>query len=207
MLASRTPATAGSFPQRSWGHPKEFKFARPHRLSRAQKNDTSSGSTPLDLLQQLGQEQGFVVEVDDTGDEEDAETWEEAMDEMEDPWMREPSGESFAELGMSSDVAPANEAARKAVPLITADEFDAMISDDSHVLVVLDIRSKDEYKQGHLPMAQHVPLQHLSADAAKQWQLKTVVVVGSSDSRSQQACIRLSQVFQIQSVFHLVQPS
>lgn len=33
-----------------------------------------------------------MVEVDDTGDEEDAETWEEAMDEMEDPWMREPSG-------------------------------------------------------------------------------------------------------------------
>lgn len=37
----------------------------------------------------------------------------------------------------------------QAVPLITADEFDAMISDDSHVLVVLDIRSKDEYKQGY----------------------------------------------------------
>lgn len=33
-----------------------------------------------------------MVEVDDTGDEEDAETWQEAMDEMEDPWMREPSG-------------------------------------------------------------------------------------------------------------------
>ena len=33
-----------------------------------------------------------MVEIDNTGDEEDPETWEEAMDEMEDPWMREPSG-------------------------------------------------------------------------------------------------------------------
>ncbi|KAL3135473.1 hypothetical protein ABBQ38_005953 [Trebouxia sp. C0009 RCD-2024] len=130
------------------GAPKGSTFARPQRLARAHKNDTSSGSTPLDLLQQLGQEQGFMVEVDDTGDEEDAETWQEAMDEMEDPWMREPSGESFAELGMSSTIAPANEAARKAVPLITADELDAMISDDSHVLVVLDVRSKEEYNHG-----------------------------------------------------------
>ena len=56
----------------------------------------------------------------------------------------------------------------------------------------------------HLSAAQHVSLQGLSAGVAEQWHSKTVVVVGSGDSRSQQACTRLSQVFKIQSVFHLV---
>ena len=39
-----------------------------------------------------GEDQGFRVELAHADDEEDSETWEEAMDEMEDPWMREPSG-------------------------------------------------------------------------------------------------------------------
>ncbi|DBB15036.1 TPA: hypothetical protein ACH3X3_004619 [Trebouxia sp. C0006] len=48
-------------------------------------------STGLELLLQLVAEE-----------EDDAETWEDAMDEMEDVWMREPTGESFAELSKLS---------------------------------------------------------------------------------------------------------
>ena len=39
-----------------------------------------------------GKEHGFQVEV--AQDDEDQETWEEAMEEMEDIWMREPAGMS-----------------------------------------------------------------------------------------------------------------
>lgn len=52
--------------------------------------------------------------------------------------------------------------------------------------------------------AQNIPLTGLTADAAQQWHSKTVVIVESGDFRSQQACTRLSQVFKLQSVFHLV---
>ena len=37
-------------------------------------------------------EQGFKLEPAHAHAEEDDETWEEAMDDMEDPWMREPAG-------------------------------------------------------------------------------------------------------------------
>lgn len=40
-----------------------------------------------------GQDQGFRVEVAES-EGEDAETWEDAMDEMEDTWMKEPAGET-----------------------------------------------------------------------------------------------------------------
>lgn len=38
------------------------------------------------------EEQGFKLEPARTDAEEDDETWEEAMEDMEDPWMREPAG-------------------------------------------------------------------------------------------------------------------
>ena len=56
----------------------------------------------------------------------------------------------------------------------------------------------------HLAIARNISLPGLTADAAQQWHSKTVVIVGSGDFRSQQACTRLSQVFKLQSVFHLV---
>ena len=52
---------------------------------------------------------------------------------------------------MSSPVAnkqTADFGVMQAVPLITADELHAMIRHDSNVLVVLDVRSEDEYKHG-----------------------------------------------------------
>lgn len=56
----------------------------------------------------------------------------------------------------------------------------------------------------HLSEAQSVPLQQLDSTIADEWRSKTVVVTGSGDTRSQQACTRLSKVYKLSSVFHLV---
>ena len=53
-------------------------------------------------------------------------------------------------------------------------------------------------------MAQHVPLQQLDAAVAEGWSGKALIVVASGDTRSQQACTRLSQVFRCDSVLHLI---
>lgn len=159
--------------------------------------------TGLELLQQLGQDQGFRVEVAES-EGEDAETWEDAMDEMEDTWMKEPAGESFAELSDTSS-APSSETSRQAVPIVTLEELQAMIAQDhASVLLMVDVRSKEEYDHGHVSDSQTVPLQQLDASTADQWRQKTVVVMGSGDTRSQQACTRLSKVYKLESVFHLV---
>ena len=50
---------------------------------------------------------------------------------------------------MLADKIAAGFAAMQAVPVITADEFQAMSSqDDSSLIVVLDVRSQDEYQLG-----------------------------------------------------------
>ena len=51
-----------------------------------------------------GKDEGFRVEV--AVQDEDAETWEDAMDEMEDVWMREPTGQKVttAEIMLSQQI-------------------------------------------------------------------------------------------------------
>jgi len=56
----------------------------------------------------------------------------------------------------------------------------------------------------HVSEAQSVPLQQLDSSIADEWRSKTVVVTGSGDTRSQQACTRLSKVYKLSSVFHLI---
>ncbi|KAL0024851.1 hypothetical protein WJX79_006096 [Trebouxia sp. C0005] len=106
-------------------------------------------STGLELLQQLGKEEGFRVELAEEG--EDAETWEDAMDEMEDVWMREPTGESFAEL-FSLSAEPRDQ---MAVPIITTDELQAMVAQNNDAtLLIVDVRSSEEYTESHISEAQ-----------------------------------------------------
>lgn len=158
-------------------------------------------STGLELLQQLGKDEGFRVEL---AEEEEGETWEDAMDEMEDVWMREPTGESFAELSSLSP-GPSDEIATMAVPIITTDQLQAMIAQDyDATLLIVDVRSSEEYTGSHVSEAQSVPLQQLDSNIADEWRSKTVVVTGSGDTRSQQACTRLSKVYKLVSVFHLI---
>lgn len=190
-------------------------LCRPLKLSQHYSRDTSASaqdhtqpgrqevpSTGLELLQQLGKDEGFRVELADQ--DEDAETWEDAMDEMEDVWMREPTGESFAELS-SLSAGPSDEMVTTAVPIITTDELQAMVAQDyDATLLIVDVRSSEEYTKSHLSEAQSVPLQQLDSTIADEWRSKTVVVTGSGDTRSQQACTRLSKVYKLSSVFHLV---
>lgn len=56
----------------------------------------------------------------------------------------------------------------------------------------------------HLSATQNVPLHQLKASLVEGWHSKTVVVAGTGDTRSPQACTRLSKVFKLASVFHLV---
>jgi hypothetical protein len=56
----------------------------------------------------------------------------------------------------------------------------------------------------HVSKAQSVPLQQLDSSVADEWRSKSVVVTGSGDTRSQQACTRLSKVYKLSSVFHLI---
>ncbi|KAL0044823.1 hypothetical protein WJX82_010630 [Trebouxia sp. C0006] len=148
-------------------------------------------STGLELLLQLGKDEGFRVKVAE--EEDDAETWEDAMDEMEDVWMREPTGESFAELSKLS-AGPSDEMVTTAVPIITTDELQAMVAQDyDAMLLIVDVRSSEEYTHSHVSKAQSVPLQQLDSSVADEWRSKSVVVTGSGDTRSQQACTRLSK--------------
>ncbi|KAA6420455.1 MAG: hypothetical protein FRX49_09616 [Trebouxia sp. A1-2] len=94
----------------------------------------------MDTVQ--GKEEGFRVELAEEG--EDAETWEDAMDEMEDVWMREPTGESFAEL-FSLSAEPRDQ---MAVPIITTDELQAMVAQNNDAtLLIVDVRSSEEYTE------------------------------------------------------------
>ena len=56
----------------------------------------------------------------------------------------------------------------------------------------------------HVAEADSVPLQQLDSSIADEWRSKTVVVTGSGDTRSLQACTRLSKVYKLPSVFHLI---
>ncbi|KAL0019378.1 hypothetical protein WJX77_002139 [Trebouxia sp. C0004] len=190
-------------------------FCRPFHLSQhpsrrvlaSAQDHTQSGkqevpSTSLEFLQQLGKDEGFRVELAE--EEEDAETWEDAMDEMEDVWMREPAGESFAELSRLSS-GPKDEMVTTAVPIITTDELQAMVAQDyDATLLIVDVRSSEEFTHSHVSEAQSVPLQQLDSSIANEWRSMTVVVTGSGDTRSQQACTRLSKVYKLMSVFHLI---
>ena len=56
----------------------------------------------------------------------------------------------------------------------------------------------------HVTNAQSVPLEQVNASIADKWRSKTLVVTGSDDTRSQQVCTRLSKVYNLKSVFHLI---
>lgn len=55
----------------------------------------------------------------------------------------------------------------------------------------------------HLPEAINIPLEDLNATATEALRSKTVVVSSSGDTRSAQACTRLSKVHKLDTVFHL----
>ncbi|DBB02071.1 TPA: hypothetical protein ACH3X1_000642 [Trebouxia sp. C0004] len=119
-------------------------FCRPFHLSQhPSRRVLASAQDHTQSGKQEGKDEGFRVELAE--EEEDAETWEDAMDEMEDVWMREPAGESFAELSRLSS-GPKDEMVTTAVPIITTDELQAMVAQDyDATLLIVDVRSSEEF--------------------------------------------------------------
>jgi rhodanese-related sulfurtransferase len=68
-------------------------------------------------------------------------------------------------------------------------------------LVLLDVRAEEEFQRGHIPGASNVPIAELRGEVAAGFARRggavVVVVVGSNDTRSLQACVRLSSVYRV----------
>lgn len=77
-------------------------------------------------------------------------------------------------------------------------------SSDANGVLLLDVRSKGEFGGGHVPGALNVPLDELRGSVAKSLALepRPLVVIGSGDVRSAQACVRLARVFGAPRVMH-----
>lgn len=72
------------------------------------------------------------------------------------------------------------------------------LRDGNPELQVLDVRTAEEYEQGHVPGALHLELSKLNAEGLEQLGLntdQTVFVVCAGGKRSAQACVRMSKVF------------
>lgn len=67
---------------------------------------------------------------------------------------------------------------------------------------LIDVRSEEEFREGHVPGARNLSLDRLSV-AVRAGELdpqKPVAVICASGGRSAQACVRLSKVFQFTKV-------
>ncbi|KAK3255745.1 hypothetical protein CYMTET_35086 [Cymbomonas tetramitiformis] len=164
-----------------------------------------------DFFEELCAEAGvrYVFEEDD-----EVETLDD-LDENDDPWMRNPYSSllddddpdspfsdvdlqqpektqtsAYSEEGGFSDIAP-------------RDAFD-MLQQNA---VVLDIRSAQDYKLGHIAGATHVAFDQLSESvkdgALDHLRERTVVVAGSGDQLSAQAVVRLVRIFKFSDVREL----
>jgi hydroxyacylglutathione hydrolase len=71
---------------------------------------------------------------------------------------------------------------RATIPQITSDELAARLS--ANGLVVLDVRNQNEWDEGHLPQAIHIPLGHLSDRLAEVPRDKPIVVHCQAGARS-----------------------
>lgn len=104
----------------------------------------------------------------------------------------------------AADPAPSAAAATVAAPKnITVDDAEKLLKSDSKV-VVLDVRTADEFKDGHIPGAKNIDF--FSDDFAKQVAAldknKTYVVHCAAGGRSAKAC-KVFEKEQLPSVYHL----
>ena len=74
-------------------------------------------------------------------------------------------------------------------------------------LMLLDVRSKEEFESGHLPSALNVPLDKLSTCAKDGWlgdcKTRPIAVVCKSGSRSAQAAVKLTKVLGFEDVVNV----
>ncbi len=74
-------------------------------------------------------------------------------------------------------------------------------------LILLDVRSKEEFESGHVPSALNVPLNNLATCVRDGWlgdcKTRPVAVVCKSGSRSAQAAVKLSKVLGFENVVNV----
>lgn len=104
----------------------------------------------------------------------------------------------------AADPAPPAAAATVAAPKnITVDDAEKLLKSDSKV-IVLDVRTADEFKDGHIPGAKNIDF--FSDDFARQVaaldKSKTYVVHCAAGGRSAKAC-KVFEKEQLPSVYHL----
>lgn len=90
----------------------------------------------------------------------------------------------------------------------TVDKLYESLRSNSDSIIVLDVRTPQEYNAGHVPKARNITLDGLS-DAVRNGCLdsvksKTVAVICASGGRSAQATVRLSRVFNFSDVINVV---
>lgn len=103
---------------------------------------------------------------------------------------------SAPELGM---MLPTNAQVQPQSKRITPKALAKQLTETPQKLLILDVRSEDEFKQAHLPGAIHIPLDKLQSDQSLQ-QLKTqlkarqLVTYCHSGVRSRLALIKLHSI-------------
>lgn len=105
---------------------------------------------------------------------------------------------------LAADPAPPAAAAAVSAPKnISVDDAEKLLKSDSKV-IVLDVRTADEFKDGHIPGAKNIDF--FSDDFAKQIaaldKSKTYIVHCAAGGRSAKAC-KVFEKEQLPSVYHL----
>lgn len=77
------------------------------------------------------------------------------------------------------------------LPELTPEELDEMIEDHEE-LVILDVRTPDEFRSGHIPGARNQPTSTAGEDALAGPGDKTIVLYSTRGERSARAAERLS---------------
>ena len=161
-------------------------------------------------------------------EDEDAESYLEALADEEDPWMRSPAPLESALLtdaevaavlaggqrnslsgvlarAFSTAAAPSSSDSGEALPAVSLEEWRQRQQGrpgqaDASITVLIDVRSREEHTAEPLPPAGSlsVPLPALSREAVQGWQ--TVGVLDSGDHCAAQACVRLRHVFGIRAM-------
>lgn len=105
----------------------------------------------------------------------------------------------------AADPAPATPAAAtaKAPQNVTPDQAEKIIKNDPKV-VVLDVRTPDEYQSGHIPGAKNIDYlgDNFEQKVAALDQSKTYIVHCAAGSRSAKACTVIEKL-EFPSVYHL----
>lgn len=187
---------------------------RVHTAAVLDGSDSGGGEKehPLSEVLQAARDLGYKV----VYEEEEAEDWDDILEDLDDPWMREPSadlaleglvpsiGASESSVGGEQTTAASPYSAEAGFEEVSASDVRELQAECDAAVVLLDVRSSLEFDTRSIPGAMHVPLKELTREAALALAEGgvTVVVVGSGDHRSQQAAVRLKAVYGLPMVKH-----